>query len=172
MKEEKTDNKGLSFYGTFVLIYTVLNIAAFLIMLLTTEWSVLADDEGDGFFAGFYFMVIGIAAALIHGIGPALTFKRRGNTRLLYLFPLAVMLVGFAVFPFDSLALGFAIGGFLIMSLGFPLFNCFSYTSSIYSGIFISIWFMSVTPAVIYALVIFATTLFMRRKQQSIKGNQ
>ena len=172
MYEEKTDNKGLSLYGTFVLIYTVLNIAAFVILLLTTEWSVLADDEGDGFWAGFYFMVIGIAAALIHGIGPALTFKRRGNTRLLYLFPLAVMLVGFAVFPFDSLALGFAIGGFLIMPLGFPLFNCFSYTSSILSGILDSIWFMSVTPAVIYALVIFATTLFMRRKQQSIKGNQ
>ena len=170
MKEEKTDNKGLSFYGTFVLIYTVLNIAAFLIFLLTTEWSVLADDESDGFWAGFWIMVIGIAAALIHGIGPALTFKRRGNTRILYLFPLAVMLVGFAVFPFESLA--FAIGGFLIIPLGFPLFNCFSYTSSIYSGIFISIWFMSVTPAVIYALVIFATTLFMRRKQQSIKGNQ
>ena len=170
MKEEKTDNKGLSFYGTFVLIYTVLNIAAFVILLLTTEWSVLADDEGDGFWAGFYFMVIGIAAALIHGIGPALMFKRRGNTRLLYLFPLAVMLVGFAVFPFESLA--FAIGMFLIIPLGFPLFNCFSYTSSILSGILDSIWFMSVTPAVIYALVIFATTLFMRRKQQSIKGNQ
>ena len=136
------------------------------------EESVLADDEGDGFWASFYFMVIGIAAALIHGIGPALTFKRRGNTRLLYLFPLAVMLVGFAVLPFESLGFAYAIGGFLIMSLGFPLFNCFSYTSSIYSGIFISIWFMSVTPAVIYALVIFATTLFMRRKQQSIKGNQ
>ena len=173
MYEEKTDNKGLSFYGTFVLIYTVLNIAAFLIMLLTTEWSVLADDEGDGFWAGFYFMVIGIAAALIHGIGPALTFKRRGNTRLLYLFPLAVMLVGFAVFPFEPLA--FAIGMFLIIPLGFPLFNCFSLTSSIFnSGIWDSnrIWFMSVTPAVIYALVIFATTLFMQRKQQSIKGNQ
>ena len=80
MYEEKTDNKGLSFYGTFVLIYTVLNIAAFVILLLTTEWSVLADDEGDGFWAGFWFMVIGIAAALIHGIGPALMFKRRGNT--------------------------------------------------------------------------------------------
>jgi hypothetical protein len=119
MYEEKTDNKGLSFYGTFVLIYTVLNIAAFLIMLLMTEWSVLADDEGDGFWAGFFFMVIGIAAALIHGIGPALTFKRRGNTRLLYLFPLAVMLVGFTVFPFESLALAFAIGGFLIMPLAF-----------------------------------------------------
>ncbi len=170
MNEEKTDNKGLSFYGTFVLIYMVLNIAAFLIMLLTTEWSVLADDEGDGFFAGFCFMVIGI---VIHGIGPALTFKRRGNTRLLYLFPLAVMLVGFAVFPFDSLALGFAIGGFLIMPLGYPLFNCFSLTSSIFnSGIWDSIWFMSVTPAVIYTLVIFVTTLFMRRKQQSIKENQ
>ena len=54
MYEEKTDNKGLSFYGTFVLIYTVLNIAAFVILLLTTEWSVLADDEGDGFWAGFF----------------------------------------------------------------------------------------------------------------------
>ena len=170
MNEEKTDNKGLSFYGTFVLIYTVLNIAAFVILLLTTEWSVLADDESDGFWVGFWFMVIGIAAALIHGIGPALTFKRRGNTRLLYLFPLAVMLVGFAVFPFESLALCFAIGGFLIMPLGVPLFNCFSHTSSIYSGILDSIWFMSVTPAVIYALVIFATTLFMRRKQQSINA--
>lgn len=167
MNEEKTDNKGLSFYGTFVRIYMVLNIAAFVILLLTTEWSVLANDEGDGFFAGFCFMVIGIA---IHGIGPALTFKRRGNTRLLYLFPLAVMLVGFAVLPFESLALCFAIGGFLIMPLGFPLFICFSHTSSIYSGILDSIWFMSVTPAVIYALVIFATTLFMRRKQQSINA--
>ena len=173
MNEEKTDNKGLSFYGTFVLIYTVLNIAAFVILLLTTEWSVLADDEGDGFWAGFYFMVIGIAAALIHGIGPASMFKRRGNTRLLHLFPLAVMLVGFAVLPFESLGFAYAIGGFLIISLGFPLFNCFSLTSSIFnSGIWNSTWFMSVTPAVIYALVIFATTLFMQRKQQNIKENQ
>lgn len=171
MYEKKTDNKGLSFYGTFVLIYTVLNIAAFLIMLLTTEWSVLADDEGDGFWAGFWFMVIGIAAALIHGIGPALTFKRRGDTRLPYLFPLAVMLVGFAVLPFESLVS--AIGVFLIIPLGFPLFNCFSYNSSIFnSGVWDSIWFMSVTPAVIYAMVIFVTTLFVRRKQQSIKENQ
>lgn len=173
MKEEKTDNEGLSFYGTFVLIYTVLNIAAFVILLLTTEWSVLADDEGDGFWAGFYFMVIGIAAALIHGIGPASMFKRRGNTRLLHLFPLAVMLVGFAVLPFESLGFAYAIGGFLIISLGFPLFNCFSLTSSIFnSGIWNSTWFMSVTPAVIFALVIFATTLFMQRKQQNIKENQ
>ncbi len=171
MYEEKTDNKGLSFYGTFVLIYTVLNIAAFVILLLTTEWSVLADDESEGFWVGFWFMVIGIAAALIHGIGPALTFKRRGNTRLLYLFPLAVMLVGFAVFPFESLVS--AIGVFLIIPLGFPLFNCFTLTSSIFnSGIWDSTWFMSMTPAVIYALVIFATTLFMRRKQQSIKEYQ
>lgn len=39
MYEENIDNKGLSFYGTFVLIYTVLNIAAFVILLLTTECS-------------------------------------------------------------------------------------------------------------------------------------
>lgn len=171
MNEEKTDNKGMSFYGTFVLIYTVLNIAAFVILLLTTKWSVLADDESDGFWVGFWFMVIGIAAALIHGIGPAMMFMRRGNTRLLYLFPLAVMLVGFAVFPFESLVSAIGVGVFLIIPLGFPLFNCFSYNSSIFnSGVWDSIWFMSVTPAAIYALVIFATTLFMRRKQQSINA--
>ena len=166
MDEEKSDNKVLSFYGIFALIYAVLNIAAFFIMLLTTEWSVLADDEGDGFWAGFWFMVFGIAAALIHGIGPAMMFKRRGNVKLLYIFPLAVMLVGFAVFPFENL--GFTIGMFLVIPLGFPLFNCFSYNSSIFNnGIWDSIWFMSVAPAVIYALIIFVTTLFMRRKQQS-----
>lgn len=170
MNEEKSNNKGLSFYGTFALIYTALNIAAFVILLLTTEWSVLADDEGDGFWAGFWFMVIGIAAALIHGIGPAMMFKRRGNVKLLYLFPLVVMLVGFAVFPFEPFAL--TIGMFLIYSLGYPLFNCFAFNSSIVSGCFDSIWVMSTAPAVIYALVIFATTLFMRRKQQSIKENQ
>ena len=170
MNEEKSNNNGWSFYGTFALIYTALNIAAFVILLLTTEWSVLADDEGDGFWAGFWFMVIGIAAALIHGIGPAMMFKRRGNVKLLYLFPLVVMLVGFAVFPFEPFAL--TIGMFLIYSLGYPLFNCFAFNSSIVSGCFDSIWVIATSPAVIYALVIFATTLFMRRKQQSIKENQ
>lgn len=162
MNEEKSNNNGWSFYGTFALIYTALNIAAFVILLLTTEWSVLADDEGDGFWAGFWFMVIGIAAALIHGIGPAMMFNRRGNVKLLYLFPLVVMLVGFAVFPFEPFAL--TIGMFLIYSLGCPLFNCFAFNSSIVSGCFDSIWVMLTAPAVIYALVIFFTTLFMRKK--------
>lgn len=166
MDEEKSDNKGLSFYGTFALIYAVLNIAAFFIMLLTTEWSTLADDEGDGFWAGFWFMVFGIAAALIYGIGPAMMFKRRGSVKLLYIFPLAVMLVVFAVFPFEP------IGLFPIIPLGFPLFNCFAYNSPIVSGCFDSIWVLSTAPAVIYALVIFATTLFLRRKQQSREEKQ
>lgn len=171
MNEEKSDNKGMSFYGTFTLIYSALNIAAFFILLLTTEWSVLADDEGDGFWIGFWFMVFGIAAALIHGICPAMMFKRRSNVKLLYLFPLAVMLVGFAVFPFETL--GFTIGLFMVIPLGFPLFNCFSYDSSIFNnGIWDSIWFMSVAPAVIYAIVIFVTTLFMQRKQPSREEKQ
>ncbi|MBR1849750.1 MAG: hypothetical protein IJ789_00065 [Bacteroidales bacterium] len=166
MDKEKSDSKGLSFYGTFAIIYAVLNIAAFFINLLTTEGSVLAHCEGDGFWAGFWFMVFGIAAALIHGIGPAMMFKRRGNVKLLYFFPLVVMLVGFAVFPFEPL--DFTIGLFLIIPLGFPLFNCFSYDSSIHNNIiWDSIWFMSVIPAVIYALVIFVTTLFLQRRQQS-----
>lgn len=163
MNEEKTNNKGWSFYGTFALIYTALNIAAFVILLLTTEWSVLADDEGDGFWAGFWIMVIGIAAALIHGICPAMMFKYVDNLKLLYLFPLAVMFVGFVIFPYEPFA--FTIGFFLIYSLGYPLFNCFAYDSYTLDCIGDSIWVMSVVPAVIYALVIFITTLFMRRKQ-------
>ena len=75
MEETKNNNNGKTFYGRFALIYAVLNIAAFFILLLTTEWSVLADDEGDGFWIGFWFMVIGIAAALIYGIGPAIMLK-------------------------------------------------------------------------------------------------
>ena len=94
MDKEKSDSKGLSFYGTFAIIYAVLNIAAFFINLLTTEGSVLAHCEGDGFWAGFWFMVFGIAAALIYGIGPAMMFKRRGSVKLLYIFPLAVMQIG------------------------------------------------------------------------------
>ena len=54
-----------SFYGTFALIYTALNVFAFFIMLSTTEWDILMDDEADGFHAGVLFMVCGIAAALI-----------------------------------------------------------------------------------------------------------
>lgn len=168
MEKETTYNKALPFYGPFTLIYTVLNIAAFVIMLLTTEWSVLADDEADGFGVGFFFMVLGIAAALIHGIGPAIMFKRRGITKSLYLFPLAVMLVGFAVFPFEPCAV--TIGVFLIFPLSCPLFNCFAYNSPMLNGgiwdsTWFSILFISVTSAVIYALVILLTTLLLRRNQ-------
>ena len=38
-------NKTKSFYGTFALIYVVLNIIAFLIMLLTTKWSIINGGE-------------------------------------------------------------------------------------------------------------------------------
>lgn len=37
------------FYGTFVAIYAVLNVVAFIILLATTKWEVLMDDEADGF---------------------------------------------------------------------------------------------------------------------------
>ncbi|MBR1784356.1 MAG: hypothetical protein IJ760_02825 [Bacteroidales bacterium] len=164
MDEEKSDSKGWAFYGTYAIIYAVLNIAAVFIKLLTTEWSVFVNyKEGDV----FWVMVFGIAAALIQGIGPAIVFKRSGNVKLLYIFPLAVMLVSFTVVIFDLPLIQF-IALFLIITLviplGFPLFNCFSvYNNEIWDNV----WLMSVTPAVIYALVIFVTTLFLRRRQQS-----
>jgi hypothetical protein len=37
------------FYGTFVAIYSVLNVVAFIILISTTKWEVLMDDEADGF---------------------------------------------------------------------------------------------------------------------------
>lgn len=166
MNEEKIDHKVLSFYGTFALIYTVLNIAAFVILLLTTEWSVLADDEGDGFWIGFWFMVIGIVAALIHGIGPAMMIKRKGYMNRLWLFPLVVMLAGFVVFPFEPFAL--TVGVFLIYPLGCPLFNCFYYDSTPAFSMWTEIVVLAVVPAVIYTLVLIVTILSMRKKQ--LKG--
>lgn len=168
MDEEKSYNKGLSFYGTFAIIYAVLNIAAFCIMLLTTEWSVLAQDGGDVFLVEFGKMVFGIAAALIHGIAPAIVFKRSGNVKLLYIFPLAVMLVGFVTYT-----IGLFLIVLLVIPLGFPLFNCFSYDSAIYdNGIGDSVWFMSVIPAVIYALVIFVTTLSCKGGNKAEENNK
>lgn len=160
MEESRNGNNGKTFYGRFTLIYAVLNIAAFFILLLTTEWSVLADDEWDGFWIGFLFLVIGIAAALIHGIWPAIMLKRKGYTKRLWLFPLVVMLAGFVVFPFEPFAL--TIGLFLIFPLGCPLFNCFAYNSDPQLSMTSSYVVVSIAPAAIYALVILITLLSMR----------
>ena len=83
-----------SFFGTFVLIYAVLNIIAFFIMLLTTKWSILTDDEGSPLAASVIFMTMGILAALICGVGPALVLRKKGKSGWMYAFPIALLIVG------------------------------------------------------------------------------
>ena len=79
---ETPANKTKSFYGTFALIYVVLNIFAFLIMLLTTKWSIMDGGEKSNVFAaGSTFMVVGVIAALICGIGPALVLHKGWKSR-------------------------------------------------------------------------------------------
>ena len=83
-----------SFFGTFVLIYAVLNIVAFLIMLLTTKCGAMTDDKSSPFMAGLVFMFIGIAAALICGVGPALVLHKKAGNGWMYAFPIALLVVG------------------------------------------------------------------------------
>ena len=83
---DTSNSQAKSFFGTFVLIYAVLNIVAFFIMLLTTEWSILTDDEGSPLWASVIFMTMGMIAALFCGVGPALVLSKKrksGWTKLI-----------------------------------------------------------------------------------------
>ena len=90
---ETQNSQTKPFFGTFVLIYAVLNIVAFCIMLLTTKWSILTGEESP-LMAGAVFMIIGIITALICGVGPALVFRKKRKSGWMYAFPIALLIVG------------------------------------------------------------------------------
>ena len=159
-----SDNRGMPFYWTFALIYTSLNLAAFFLLLLTTDSAVLADDENDAFWIGLLFMVLGIVAALVHGIGPAIVYSRRGNSGRIWLFPLTVFVVGFAILPFEPFM---GTIGFLVYPLAAPLFNCVAYNSETFDFMTSNIFTFALAPSVIYALVIFATILFVHKRESN-----
>ena len=82
-----------SFFGTFVLIYAVLNIVAFFILLLTSKWSMITSDESP-LLAGAIFTIIGVITALICGVGPALVLRKKRKSGWMYAFPIALLIVG------------------------------------------------------------------------------
>lgn len=90
---EPQNSQTKSFFGTFVLIYAVLNIVAFFILLLTTKWSMITSEESP-LMAGAVFMIIGIITALICGVGPALVFRKKRKSGWMYAFPIALLIVG------------------------------------------------------------------------------
>ena len=138
-----------SFYGTFALIYTVLNVFAFFIMLSTTKWDILMDDEADGFHAGVLFMVCGIAAALICGIGPALVLHNNTKKGWMYAFPSTLLLIGTACAALWKLTES-------------AIYNCFVFNGSPFVG-FMELGLVAISP-IIYALVIYLAYCFSQKK--------
>ena len=163
MKDNKQSD-GISFYGTFTLIYAFLNIGAFFLFLLKTKSEVQWDDHGEVFSVAFACMVLGSAVALIFGIGPAILYKHKGNHFLLYLFPLVLMPISYVLFPFfESMEelfmtifefLVFLLSGTIFISFGIGSFNLETR------------WFYTLVPAITYAFVIFLTTWHLRRRQR------
>ncbi|MBP5396437.1 MAG: hypothetical protein J6X35_09220 [Bacteroidales bacterium] len=162
MKDNKQSD-GISFYGTFTFIYAFLNIGAFFLFLLKTKSEVLWDDQGEVFSVAFACMVLGIAAALIFGIGPAILYKHKCNHFLLYLFPLVLLPISYVLFPFfesmEGLYMAFA---FLVLPLSGPIYINFGLGSFNLE----TRWFCTLAPAITYAFVIFLTTWHLRRRQR------
>lgn len=153
-----------SFYGTFALIYTALNVFAFFIMLSTTKWDILMDDEADGFHAGVLFMVCGIAAALICGIGPALVLHNNTKKGWMYAFPSALLLIGTACAALWKLTES-AIYSWIVLVCTLPaapIYNCFVFNGSPFAG-FMELGLVAISP-IIYALVIYLAYCFSQKK--------
>ena len=153
-----------SFYGTFALIYIALNVFAFFIMLSTTKWDILMDDEADGFHAGVLFMVCGIAAALICGIGPALVLHNNTKKGWMYAFPSALLLIGTACAALWKLTES-AIYSWIVLVCTLPaapIYNCFVFNGSPFVG-FMELGLVAISP-IIYALVIYLAYCFSQKK--------
>lgn len=158
-----------SFYGTFVLIYTVLNVVAFIIMLSTTKWDNLMDDEADGFYAGVLFMVCGIVAALICGIGPSIVLQNSEKKGWMYVFPSFLLLVGTVCAALWRLSES-AICSWIVLVCTLPaapIYNCFVFNGSPFVG-FMELGLVAISP-IIYALVIYLAYFFSQKNVLCLK---
>lgn len=162
-----TDNKTIPFYGTFTLIYAVLNIVALLIGILTTQRNVLLDDEGDVLVFCVIHMVFGIAAALMCGIGPALVLRKGGKSLWMYAFPAALLLVGMlSATSYRLITISgrevFGFIAYVCMWPATPISNCFvEYKWQEMCGWDILMVFAS---PLLYALVIYVSYIISRKR--------
>ena len=162
---ETPANKTKSFYGTFALIYVVLNIFAFLIMLLTTKWSIMDGGEKSNVFAaGSTFMVVGVIAALICGIGPALVLHKGWKSGWIYAFPVALFLIGVSgalLWKFTNLSV-FSYAVLVCTLPAAPIYNCFVFNHSPFFD-YMATALVGIAP-LLYALVIYLTFLISRKR--------
>jgi len=158
-------NKTKSFYGTFALIYVMLNIFAFLIMILTTRWSILnGGDKGEIIVAGSTFMIIGIIAALICGIGPALVLHKGWKKGWMYAFPVALLLIGVSgamLWKFTNLSV-FSYAVLVCTLPAAPIYNCLVFNHSPFFD-YMATALVGIAP-LLYALVIYFTFLISRKR--------
>ena len=153
-----------SFFGTFVLIYAVLNIVAFFIMLLTTRWSAMTGDKSSPFMAGIVFMFIGIAAALICGVGPALVLRKKAGSGWMYAFPIALLIVGVSgaiLWEFTEQSV-FSYAVLLCTFPAAPLYNCLVFNHSPLFDYMAKA--LVVMAPILYALVLYLAFVVSRKR--------
>lgn len=159
------------FFGTFVLIYAVLNIGAFIVMLLTTQWGAMTGDKSSPFIAGLVFMFIGIAAALICGIGPALVLRKKGKNGWIYAFPIALLLIGVSgaiLWEFTEQSV-FSYAVLLCTFPAAPIYNCLVFNHS-------PLFDYMANALVVMAPILYASVIYLAfvvsRKQALTTSNQ
>ena len=156
-----------SFFGTFVLIYAVLNIVAFFILLLTSKWNMITSDESP-LLAGAIFTIIGVITALICGVGPALVLRKKRKSGWMYAFPIALLIVGVSgailwelteqsVFSYAVLLCTFPAA---------PLYNCLVFNHSILFDYMANA--LVVLAPILYALVLYLAFVVSRKRTLTI----
>ena len=156
------------FFGTFVLIYAVLNIVAFFIMLLTTKWSMITSEESP-LLAGAVFMIIGIITALICGVGPALVLRKKRKSGWMYAFPIALLIVGVSgaiLWKYTKQSV-FSYAVLLCTFPAAPLYNCLAFNHSPLFDYMANA--LVVMAPILYALVIYLAFV-VSRKLKSTKS--
>ena len=161
---EPKDIQTKSFFGTFVLIYAVLNVVAFFILLLTSKWGTLTGDKSSPFMAGLVFMFIGIAAALICGVGPALVLRKKRKSGWMYAFPIALLIAGVSgaiLWELTEQSV-FSYAVLLCTSLAAPLYNCLVFNHSPLFNYMANA--LVVMAPILYASVIYLSVLVSQKR--------
>lgn len=161
---ETQNNKTKSFFGTFVFICLALNIIAFFIMLLTTKWSMITGDKESPLMAGVTFMISGVIASLICGIGPALVLCKREKSGWIYAFPLALLLVGVSgavLWELTQLSV-FSYAVLICTFPAAPIYNCLVFNHSpLFDYMANALVFIA---PLLYALVIYLASIVSRKR--------
>ena len=159
---DTSNSQTKSFFGTFVLIYAVLNIVAFFILLLTTKWSMITSEESP-LMAGAVFMIIGIITALICGVGPALVFRKKRKSGWMYAFPIALLIVGVLgaiLWEFTELSV-FSYAVLLCTFPAAPIYNCLVFNHSPLFNYMANA--LVVMAPILYALVLYLAFVVSRK---------